>query len=116
MGASKRVSASRRGRRPARRRTGGSRWSLLQAIDPSEDGIAERAHQLLRRYGIVFPEVLGREPMAPPWRTLLQVYRRAEARGEIRGGRFVAGLVGEQFALPEAVEAMRSVRRIRADG
>ncbi len=115
-GASKRVSASRRGRRPARRRTGGSRWSLLQAIDPSEDGIAERAHQLLRRYGIVFPEVLGREPMAPPWRTLLQVYRRAEARGEIRGGRFVAGLVGEQFALPEAVEAMRSLRRSEPTG
>ncbi len=115
-GASKRVSASRRGRRPARRRTGGSRWSLLQAIDPSEDGVAERAHQLLRRYGIVFPEVLGREPMAPPWRTLLQVYRRAEARGEIRGGRFVAGLVGEQFALPEAVEAMRSLRRTEPTG
>ena len=115
-GASKRVSASRRGRRPARRRTGGSRWSLLQAIDPSEDGIAERAHQLLRRYGIVFPEVLGREPMAPAWRALLQVYRRAEARGEIRGGRFVAGLVGEQFALPEAVEAMRSLRRTEPTG
>ena len=115
-GAAKRVSASRRGRRPARRRTGGSRWSLLQAIDPSEDSIAERAHQLLRRYGIVFPEVLGREPMAPAWRTLLQVYRRAEARGEIRGGRFVAGLVGEQFALPEAVEAMRSLRRTEPTG
>ena len=115
-GAAKRVSASRRGRRPARRRTGGSRWSLLQAIDPSADGIAERAHQLLRRYGIVFPEVLGREPMAPSWRTLLQVYRRAEARGEIRGGRFVAGLVGEQFALPEAVEAMRSLRRTEPTG
>ena len=115
-GAAKRVSASRRGRRPARRRTGGSRWSLLQAIDPSEDSIAERAHQLLRRYGIVFPEVLGREPMAPSWRALLQVYRRAEARGEIRGGRFVAGLVGEQFALPEAVEAMRSLRRTEPTG
>ena len=115
-GAAKRVSASRRGRRPARRRTGGSRWSLLQAIDPSEDSIAERAHQLLRRYGIVFPEVLGREPMAPSWRALLHVYRRAEARGEIRGGRFVAGLVGEQFALPEAVEAMRSLRRTEPTG
>ena len=115
-GAAKRVSASRRGRRPARRRTGGSRWSLLLAIDPSEDSVAERAHQLLRRYGIVFPEVLGREPMAPSWRTLLQVYRRAEARGEIRGGRFVAGLVGEQFALPEAVEAMRSLRRTEPTG
>ena len=115
-GAAKRVSASRRGRRPARRRTGGSRWSLLQAIDPSEDVVEERAFQLLRRYGIVIPEILGREPMAPPWRSLLQVYRRAEARGEIRGGRFVAGLVGEQFALPEAVEAMRSVRRAELTG
>ena len=115
-GATKRVSASRRGRRPARRRTGGSRWSLLQTIDPSEDAVEERGFQLLRRYGIVIPEILGREPMAPPWRTLLQVYRRAEARGEIRGGRFVAGLVGEQFALPEAVEAMRSVRRAEPTG
>ena len=115
-GATKRVSASRRGRRPARRRTGGSRWSLLQAFEEAENAVEERAFQLLRRYGIVFPEVLGREPMAPSWRTLLQVYRRAEARGEIRGGRFVAGLVGEQFALPEAVEAMRSVRRTEPTG
>ncbi len=115
-GAAKRVSASRRGRRPARRRTGGSRWSLLQAFEEAENAVEERAYQLLRRYGIVFPEVIGREPMAPPWRTLLQVYRRAEARGEIRGGRFVAGLVGEQFALPEAVEAMRSVRRTEPTG
>ncbi|MCY4623644.1 MAG: ATP-dependent DNA helicase, partial [Chloroflexi bacterium] len=115
-GAAKRVSASRRGRRPARRRTGGSRWSLLQAFEEAENAVEERAFQLLRRYGIVFPEVLGREPMAPSWRTLLQVYRRAEARGEIRGGRFVAGLVGEQFALPEAVEAMRSVRRTEPTG
>lgn len=115
-GAAKRVSASRRGRRPARRRTGGSRWSLLQAFEEPENAVEERAFQLLRRYGIVIPEILGREPMAPPWRTLLQVYRRAEARGEIRGGRFVAGLVGEQFALPEAVEAMRSVRRTEPTG
>ena len=115
-GATKRVSAARRGRRPARRRTGGSRWSLLQAFEEPENAVEERAFQLLRRYGIVFPEALGREPMAPPWRTLLQVYRRAEARGEIRGGRFVAGLVGEQFALPEAVEAMRSVRRTEPTG
>ena len=115
-GAAKRVSASRRGRRPARRRTGGGRWSLLQSFEPPEGVAEERAFQLLRRYGIVFPEILGREPMAPPWRTLVQVYRRAEARGEIRGGRFVAGLVGEQFALPEAVEAMRSVRRAEPTG
>ena len=72
--------------------------------------------QLLRRWGIVFPEVLARESTAPPWRALLQVYRRAEARGEIRGGRFVTGFVGEQFALPESVEMLRTLRRGGPDG
>jgi ATP-dependent Lhr-like helicase len=56
-------------------------------------------------------ELLARENVAPAWRELLAVYRRLEAQGEIRGGRFVAGLVGEQFALPQAVEAVRAVRR-----
>jgi hypothetical protein len=74
------------------------------------------AMQLLHRYGIVFPEMLAREPMAPRWRELLRVYRRAEAKGEIRGGRFVAGFVGEQFALPEAMEALRSLRKTEPDG
>ena len=69
------------------------------------------ARQLLRRYGVVLRELVAREVRAPAWRVLLSVYRRLEARGEIRGGRFVAGLVGEQFALPEAVEALRAVRR-----
>jgi ATP-dependent helicase Lhr and Lhr-like helicase len=69
------------------------------------------ARQLLLRYGIVFRDLLAREPRLPPWRDLLMVYRRMEARGEIRGGRFVSGFMGEQFALPEAVEALRSVRR-----
>ncbi len=110
-GTAKRVQSNRRSRRPARQRTSSSRWSLLQTFEWSESAVEERAFQLLRRYGIVFPEVLGREPMAPSWRSLLQVYRRAEARGEIRAGRFVAGFVGEQFALPEAVEAMRAVRK-----
>ena len=110
-GTAKRVQSNRRSRRPARQRTSSSRWSLLQTFEWSENAIEERAFQLLRRYGIVFPEVLGREPMAPSWRSLLQVYRRAEARGEIRGGRFVAGYVGEQFALPEAVETMRAIRK-----
>ena len=110
-GASKRVQSNRRSRRPARQRVSSSRWSLLQSFEWAENPIEERAFQLLRRYGIVFPEVLGREPMAPSWRSLLQVYRRAEARGEIRGGRFVAGYVGEQFALPEAVETIRAVRK-----
>ena len=89
-----------------------------RSVDGSvtEDVAEARAAQLLRRYGIVFPELLARESMAPRWRELLRVYRRAEARGEIRGGRFVAGFVGEQFALPEAVEMMRGVRKAKPDG
>ena len=73
------------------------------------------ARQLLRRYGVVFRDLVAREPLAPGWRVLLGVYRRWEAVGEIRGGRFVAGFVGEQFALPEAVESLRAVRRAPED-
>ena len=69
------------------------------------------ARQLLRRYGVVFRELLARENHMPSWRTLLPIYRRLEARGEIRGGRFVGGFIGEQFALPEAVDGLRAVRR-----
>ena len=69
------------------------------------------ARQLLRRYGVVFRELLARENHTPLWRTLLPIYRRLEARGEIRGGRFVGGFIGEQFALPEAVDGLRAVRR-----
>ena len=69
------------------------------------------ARQLLRRYGVVFPRLLLREPATPPWRDLVRVYRRLEARGEIRGGRFVAGFTGEQYAQPEAVHHLRAVRR-----
>ena len=69
------------------------------------------AQALLQRYGVVFRALLQRETGAPPWRELLLVYRRLEARGEIRGGRFVAGLGGEQFALPTAVTQLRAVRR-----
>jgi ATP-dependent Lhr-like helicase len=67
---------------------------------------------LLRRYGVVFWRLLEREAdWLPPWRDLLRVYRRLEARGDIRGGRFVAGFPGEQFALPEAIGMLREVRR-----
>jgi ATP-dependent Lhr-like helicase len=67
---------------------------------------------LLLRYGVVFWRLLEREAdWLPPWRDLLRVYRRLEARGEIRGGRFVAGFAGEQYALPDAVGALREVRR-----
>ena len=90
------------------------RWSLWRR-DAAEEDPAERdelvARQLLRRYGVVFRDLLVRERNAPPWRVLLGVLRRLEARGEIRGGRFVNGFVGEQFALPEAVESLRAVRR-----
>jgi len=74
------------------------------------------ARGLLRRYGVVFRRLLDREEALPPWRDLLRVYRRLEARGEIRGGRFVDGFAGEQFALPEAVAALRAVRRRAHDG
>ena len=71
---------------------------------------------LLRRYGVVFRKLLTREVSAPSWRDLLRVYRRLEARGEIRGGRFVAGMSGEQFALADAVERLRELRRTAPDG
>src|SRR5208337_2424791 len=89
-----------------------------QANDRSRDGAVEHvARALLRRYGVVFWRLLAREaPWLPPWRDLLRVYRRLEARGEIRGGRFVAGFSGEQYALPEAVGLMREIRRRPASG
>jgi ATP-dependent Lhr-like helicase len=74
------------------------------------------ARQVLARWGVVFRDMLQRETLTPPWRDLLVVLRRMEARGEIRGGRFVEAFRGEQFALPEAVEALRAVRRAGAEG
>ncbi len=86
-----------------------------EALDP--DAIEHIARTLLRRYGVVFWKLLEREaPWLPPWRELLRVYHRLEARGEIRGGRFVEGLVGEQFALPEAIAPLRAVRSRADDG
>jgi ATP-dependent Lhr-like helicase len=76
-----------------------------------DDALEEQARTFLRRYGVVCRRVLTREVNAQPWRLLARVYRILEARGEIRGGRFVTGLAGEQFALPEAVERLREVRR-----
>ena len=94
------------------------RWALVprQAVAgdaPSADAEAlmHLAEVLLRRYGVVFRKVLERESALPPWRDLLYIYRRLEARGEVRGGRFVDGFAGEQFALPEAVGALREARR-----
>ncbi|WP_404440330.1 DEAD/DEAH box helicase [Stutzerimonas chloritidismutans] len=85
------------------------------ALDP--EALEHIAMTLLRRYGVVFWRLLVREAdWLPPWRDLLRVYHRLEARGEIRGGRFVAGVPGEQFALPEAVGLLREVRKRAADG
>ena len=84
--------------------------------DPDAQAVEIQARTLLRRYGIVFRRLLERETNLAPWRELTRVYRRLEARGEIRGGRFVAGFSGEQFALPEAVGLLRSKRRERGSG
>ncbi|MGH7887803.1 MAG: Lhr family helicase, partial [Candidatus Binatia bacterium] len=107
------------GGRSAERAMPVGRWSLWRqpgagAEGKTEAAVERRARQLLERYGIVFREILARESNMPPWRGLLGIYRRLEARGEIRGGRFVNGFVGEQFALPAAVEMLRAMRRQEA--
>ena len=98
--------------RSLRPRHNAGRWALLNA-----DGTAERPRaveaacwMLLRRYGIVIRDLLAREANLPPWREMLMAFRRLEDRGEIRGGRFVDGFLGEQFALPVAVESLRAMR------
>jgi ATP-dependent Lhr-like helicase len=94
---------------------GAGRWSVLRRQSPEatdEEARTEAlARQYVKRYGVVFRDLLARETHAPPWRDLLRVYRRLEMRGELRGGRLCAGFVGEQFAAPEALEALRAVRR-----
>jgi ATP-dependent helicase Lhr and Lhr-like helicase len=94
----------------ARPRSSSGRWTLLTSATERIDADAF-ARRLLERWGVVFRDVVARESLAPPWRELLWALRRMEARGEIRGGRFVSGYVGEQFALPEAIEALRAARR-----
>ncbi|HEU0159800.1 MAG TPA: ATP-dependent DNA helicase, partial [Hyphomicrobiaceae bacterium] len=93
------------------------RWAIITAPYAGEAATTEHvARSLLRRYGVVFWRLLDREATRlPPWRDLLRIYRRLESRGEIRGGRFVAGVPGEQFALPEAVGLLRATRRQKAD-
>ena len=113
--------------RAARPRHAAGRWALLDEIDPSrpaeetggdvvaqarhDEVVARFASQMLDRWGVVFRDLLARETLAPTWRELLAALRRMEARGEIRGGRFVVGFVGEQFARPNAVELLRVVRK-----
>ncbi len=88
-----------------------ARANAAAANDSDSDEIDRVVRSLLERYGVVFKRVLERETALPPWRYLLWALRRLEARGEIRGGRFVAGYSGEQFALPEALDALRKVRK-----
>jgi ATP-dependent Lhr-like helicase len=90
------------------------RWSLVRrnVKRPNSEEVEHVARALLRRYGVVFWRLIEREASRlPPWRELLRVYRRLESRGEIRGGRFVAGFSGEQFALPDAIGLLRENRR-----
>jgi ATP-dependent helicase Lhr and Lhr-like helicase len=92
----------------------GGRWSLLPpaAADSDPDELAEAvAEQLAARWGVVFRDLLVRENLAVPWREVLWAFRRLEARGTIRGGRFVNGFSGEQFAHPDAVDLLRQVRK-----
>jgi len=113
-----RASGGRPSAGAARNVTG--RWSLVDGEERSalsyEDAVELQARALLRRYGVVFRRLLGREANAAPWRELTRVYRRLEARGEIRGGRFVSGMSGEQFALGDAITGLREVRRTPPDG
>ncbi len=93
------------------------RWSALHEPRIStDDALEAQAWALLGRYGVVFRRLLTREVNTAPWRVLIRVYRRLELRGEVRGGRFVSGVSGEQFALPDAVVRLREVRRMPADG
>jgi ATP-dependent Lhr-like helicase len=101
--------------RHARPRHAAGRWALLET-GTAEVSAEFFAKQLLDRWGVVFRDLLARETLAPAWRDLLVVLRRMEARGEVRGGRFVSGFVGEQFARPEAVDLLRHLRRSGATG
>jgi ATP-dependent Lhr-like helicase len=112
----RRAEGKDRARRP---RHSVGRWAVFQVdSDADDDEAAHSAHpherwarQLASRYGVVFRDLLKRESLPVTWRELLMQYRKLEWRGEMRGGRFVDGFTGEQFALPEAVESLRAVRR-----
>ena len=96
------------------------RWSLLPSADggslATEELAEVWAEQLLTRYGVIFRDLVQRESLSLPWRELLRALRRLEARGLVRGGRFVAAFLGEQYARPEAVDALRRVRRTEKKG
>lgn len=99
--------------RQARPRYSAGRWSLLRSEEPHDPQQRTEAlcRLLLKRYGLVFRDLLIREVQLPTWREMLDVFRRLENQGEIRGGRFVSGFSGEQFALPCAVESLRAAKK-----
>jgi len=118
------AAARRKHRQPVYEMASAGRWSIIHRENGNgsastrgnqnpidQEKAEEIAWTLLKRYGVVFKRLLEREGMNLPWRVLLRIYHRLEARGEIRGGRFVAGISGEQFALPEAVGMLRAIRR-----
>ena len=116
--------SSKRKRREIYEMANAGRWSPLAResnpanarSSPDREMVEKIAWILLRRYGVVFKRLLEREGLPLPWRELLRMYHRLEARGEIRGGRFVSGFSGEQFALPEAVGMLRAIRRAPGEG
>jgi ATP-dependent Lhr-like helicase len=114
---------ARRGRRRTKRGAGvvgaEGRWALLPPADEEtdrEERAEVAAEQLLARWGVVFRDLLARENLALPWRDVLWALRRMEARGTARGGRFVTGFSGEQYALPDAVDALRRTRKRERTG
>ena len=125
---SRALESRRRRRKPVYSMDEAGRWVVLrkpereqttmESSSPSIDreAIEAVAQKLLQRYGVVFRKILDRESINIPWRDLLRVYRRLEARGEIRGGRFIGGFSGEQFASADAVHLLRSIRRTAVDG
>jgi len=106
----RRLALGRRNR--SRPRNAPGRWALLQAQERQDRDTDLFARQLLRRWGVVSRDIAKRESFAPPWRDLLVTYRRLEAQGEIRGGRFIASHIGEQFALPDALDLLRAMKRV----
>jgi ATP-dependent Lhr-like helicase len=106
------------GKKSARPRHTMGRWSLLHAdgAAPHTKMLEATCRMLLARYGVVFRELLARESILPKWRELLVTFRRLEDRGEIRGGRFVSGFLGEQFAQPIAVDSLRAFRKAAPTG
>ncbi len=115
-----------RARLAARPGNAAGRWGMLCAAAPASESAGEAAARreaqvesactvLLRRYGVVFYDLVSRETAMPRWRELMGMFRRLEARGVVRGGRFVSGFGGEQFALPEALESLREVRNKKSE-